>query len=230
MSKQNAIEARLQTHKAINSAAKAVTANPVSDPAGAGVSIAWLAQCFDLDVRTVKQRLRHCPARTRTQRGKDIVTLYDIKEASRYLVTPAFATSEYLRAVKRGDLHPALQQTIWDALLKRQKWEENAGDLWRTAKVREVLRLVFQNMKFTIQLWAATVEQQTELSRAQRDLIVEMADNLQAELYSKLVSELDGQATPSQLAEMDELVGERDVVSDLMSRVESEDDEIEHLI
>lgn len=230
MSKQQAVEARLQTHMKVNQAAKAATANPVSDPAGAGVSVAWLALCFNLDARTVKQRLRHCPARTRVQRGSDVVTLYDIKEAARFLVTPALPTSEYLRAVRRGDLPASLQQTIWDALLKRQKWEENAGDLWRTTKVREVLRQVFQNMKFTIQLWAATVEQQTELTRAQRDLIVEMADNLQAELYGKLVAELNGQATPSQLAEMEELVGEKEVVSEILARADSEDDEIEALI
>lgn len=230
MSDKTSAEARLATHAALNRQAPD-SKNLYRDPTGSGVTVAWLSHVFDLDVRTVKTRLRHCPPKLTRQRGDtQQTTLYDLKEAARYLVTPAFSTSEYLRAVRRGDLPPALQQTIWDALLKRQKWEENAGDLWRTAKVREVLRSVFQNLKFTIQLWSATVEQQTELTRAQRDLIVVMADALQAELYDRLIKEMGAQQTASQLDEMDGLVGEKDVVKNLVARVESEDDEIDQLI
>lgn len=223
------VNARLEKHAMMNRQSPD-SRNLYLDPTGSGVTVSWLATVFDMDEKTVRARLKHCPPKLRRARGEKMQTvLYDVKEAARYLVTPAFGTVDYLRAVKRGQLPPALQQTIWDALLKRQKWEENAGDLWRTAKVREVMRSVFQNMKFTVQLWADTVERQTELSASQRELIVRMADALQAELYASLVEKLASQSTGSQLEEMAELVGEDLDVKTLVTQVES-DDEIEALI
>jgi hypothetical protein len=161
---------------------------------------------------------------------KMLTTFYSVKEAAAYLVTPAFSTADYLRAVKRGELPPALQQQIWDALLKRQKWEENAGQLWRTEKVREVLGSTFQTIKFTIQLWADTVEREVELTQDQRNAIIRMADALQKEIYDALVAQQSENATGSQLSELPEHVGEAALVTEMIDLVESEEDEIASLI
>lgn len=218
-------QSRLDRHMEMRRGSPAGT-----DPTTGGVTVAWLATAFEMSPEAVRSKLRHCPVKMRRQRGSSVELRYDLKEAARYLVTPAFGTADYLRATKKSELPPALQQTVWDALLKRQKWEENAGDLWRTAKVREVLRAAFQNMKFTIQLWADTVERQVELTQPQRDLIVEMADGLQAELYHHLVEGLSQQNTGSQLDEMADLVGESRTVKSIVARVEDPDDEIEELV
>lgn len=202
-----------------------------ADPLNRGVSVAWLAHVFDMDQATVKRKLGNCPVKTAKRRGtKQMTVLYDLKVASAFLVTPAFSTAEYMRAVRRGDLPPALQQTIWDALLKRQRWEENAGQLWRTDKVRTVLGSTFQTIKFTMQLWIDTLERQVEITDEQREHIVGMVDGLQSELYDALVAQMNDNATGPQLDEMGELVGESDTVVETISLVESEDDEIEQLV
>lgn len=202
-----------------------------ADPTGKGVTVAWLSQVFEIPQPVVKTKLRFCPPMSVRRRGtKMLTTIYDLKEAAAYLVTPAFSTADYLRAVKRGELPPALQQQIWDALLKRQKWEENAGQLWRTEKVREVLGGTFQTIKFTIQLWADTVEREVELTQDQRNAIIRMADALQKEIYDALVAQQSENATGSQLSELPDHVGEAALVTEMIDLVESEEDEIASLI
>jgi len=202
-----------------------------ADPLNRGVSVAWLAHVFRMEQAAVKRKLGNCPVKTQRRRGDKMTTvLYDLPTAAAFLVTPAFSTAEYMRAVRRGDLPPALQQTIWDALLKRQKWEENAGQLWRTEKIRTVLGSTFQTIKFTMQLWIDTLERRVEVSDEQREIIVSLVDGLQAELYDALIQQMNENATGPQLEEMDELVGESGTVGETIARVESEDDEIEQLI
>lgn len=202
-----------------------------ADPLNRGVSVAWLAHVFRMDPSTVKRKLDNCPVKTQRRRGDKMTTvLYDLPTAAPFLVTPAFSTAEYMRALRRGDLPASLQQTIWDALLKRQKWEENAGQLWRTEKVRETLGSTFQTIKFTMQLWVDTMERQVELSDEQREMIISLVDALQADLYDSLVKNMQEQETGPQLEEMWGLVGESGTVGEAITLVESEEDEIEQLI
>lgn len=227
---KDGLEARLERLVAMRRQAPD-TLGIYTDPTGKGVTVSWLSQVFDIPVPVVKAKLKLCPPKTVRRRGEKMLsTYYDIKEAAAYLVTPAFSTADYLRAVKRGELPPALQQQIWDALLKRQKWEENAGQLWRTEKVREVLGGTFQTIKFTIQLWADTIERQTGLTPEQRAIVIQMADGLQAEIYESLVRQASEGSTGSQLDEMPEHVGESAAVVSTIALVESEEDEIAGLI
>lgn len=202
-----------------------------TDPAFSGVTVAWLAAVFGMDERTVKAKLKFCPVKRSRRRGRTMVTnFYDIKEACRYLVVPAVTTQDVLRELKRGQLPPALQQSVWDALLKRQTWEERAGQLWRTEKVREVLGSTFQSIKFTTQLWAETVERTTELSHEQRELIVSLSDQLLADIYASLVEQESASATGPQLSEMEEHVGETVPVPAVIHEVESDEDDEEYAI
>lgn len=230
MNDNDGVEARLQRLTEMRRQAPD-SAGLYADASSKGVTVAWLSQVFEIPVPVVKAKLKFCQPKTVRRRGEKMVsTYYDIKEAAAYLVTPAFSTADYLRAVKRGELPPALQQQIWDALLKRQKWEENAGQLWRTEKVREVLGGTFQTIKFTIQLWADTVEREVELLPDQRAIIVKLADKLQEEIYNSLVQRAAGEATGPQLDEMPDHVGESAVVTSTVALVESEEDEIAGLI
>ena len=102
--------------------------------------------------------------------------------------------------------------------------------MWRTDKVREVLGSTFQTIKFTIQLWADTVEREVELTEEQRQIIIRLADGLQKEIYDALLTQARENATGSQLSEMPEHVGESSAVSQVVQLVESEDDEIASLI
>lgn len=193
------------------------------DPTQKGVTIAWLAQAFRLAPNTVRSKLATCPVKVERRRGSQMkTTLYDLRTASAYLVTPVQSTADFMKAMKRGDLPPALQQTMWDALLKRQKWEENAGDLWRTSKVRETLSATFQTIKSTMQLWVETIERQTELSSAQRALIVELVDALAQDIYDKMAEEAAGEGFGPQLDELPDLIGEERSVSEVNALLDDE--------
>lgn len=202
-----------------------------TDPASIGVTEAWLAQTFRMDQKTVREKLKWCVPKRTVQRGRTMVTrYYDIKDAAAFLVTPAISTQDVLRELKRGQLPPALQQSVWDALLKRQTWEERAGQLWHTDKVREVLGSTFQTIKFTIQLWAETVERQTEMTPEQRELIVKMSDLLMAEIYEALVANAAAGSTGPQLASLPDYVGEDTPMKTTVAVVESDEDDIDYTI
>lgn len=182
-----------------------------------GVSISWLAQVFGVSQELARYKLKRCPVKGHQQRGKTQVTvLYDVAQAAKFLAVPDLDSRDYLKALKKGDLPPALTDTVWAGLLKRQQWEENAGDLWRTEKVREVLASTFQGIKFNIQLWTATVEGQTGLTREQRDILMRLGDALQNDIYNSLVEKMGSQETQPQLGELPELVGEEVTARELI--------------
>ncbi len=206
---------------------KGIYDNPVLK----GVTVAWLAEAFDMPEASVRYRLRNCPVKMTRQRGDKMqVKLYDLKVATRYLVAPAYSTKEYMRALKRGDLPAQLQESVWNAMLKRQKWEENAGQLWRTEAIRSVLGETFQTLKFTLQLWVETVERQTELSDAQRQIIMNMVDVLQGELYASLVKNMQENQTGPQLVDLEYRFGDTQTVTAMMAEDDDADEEVAQTI
>lgn len=195
-----------------------------SGPLPSAVSINWLAQVFRMAPATVRDRLRDCPAlvnKPRGGKGVQRTIKYDLPTAAAYLVKPKMATKDYLKAVKRGELPAALQQQVWDAMLKRQKWEENAGQLFRTDAIREVLGGTFQTMKFNMQLWVDTLERQTGVTREQREVLTGLVDGLQNDLYDALLNNAAMSQTGPQITELQETVGEVETISQMLS----EDDE-----
>lgn len=179
---------------------------PMVEDMMAGVTVSWLAQVFGMDPKTVKAKLADCPPLHRRKAGY----VYHLPTACQYLVKPALSPEQYMRNMKPSDLPAAFQQSFWDAALKRQKWEENAGQLWRTEKVRQALGETFQTIKFQLQLWADTLERQTGLTDAQRKLLTTMVDTLQEEIYKGLVEQMSARQTGSQKSEMTEMLGEED--------------------
>lgn len=149
----------------------------------AGVTVAWLSQVFGMDPTTVKKRLADCPPLHRRKAGY----VYDLKQAAAFLVKPVFDVNKYLRGMKPSELPPQLTKEYWDAALKRQTWEERAGDLWRTQKVIEILSDTFLMMKSTLQLWPEDIERSVGLTNEQRAELVRLVDQLQNELYRNLV-------------------------------------------
>jgi len=165
-----------------------------------GVTVNWLAAVFGKTTEWVRNKLVDCPPMS--QHGKSF--RYDIKVAAQYLVTPKMDIGTYLRDLKATDLPASLQKEIWDARLKRQKWEALAGDLWHTQDVMAVLSSTFAIIKSTVQLWPDTVERQEGLTDAQRDLLVRLGDTLQDEIYQGLVDAARERSTKPSLFDVDE--------------------------
>lgn len=180
------------------------TSGPMVEDMMAGVTVSWLSQVFGMDPKTIKAKLADCPPLHRRKAGY----VYHLPTACRYLIPPAISAEQYIKTMKPSDLPTAFQQSFWDAALKRQKWEENAGQLWRTEKVREVLGSTFQTIKFTVQLWADTLERQTELTTEQRELLTKLVDKLQEDIFKALVTQAGERRTESQRGELNEMVGE----------------------
>lgn len=164
-----------------------------------GVTVGWLAQVFGMDPTTIKKRLADCPPLYRRKAGY----VYDLKVAAPYLVKPIFDVNKYLRGMKPSELPPQLTKEYWDAALKRQTWEERAGELWRTSAVMEVFSDTFLTMKSTMQLWTEDLERITGLSDEQRAELVKMIDSLQDEIHRKLVNMQGRRRTPSQRDEIE---------------------------
>ena len=192
----------------------------MADSAVQGVTVAFLSQVFRIAPQKVKRLLVNCPVLEYKRRGeKQVQNLYDLKTAAEFLLEPKIDPSDIVKRLKKDDLPPAINSAYWDALLKRQKWEENAVELWRTDKVREVLGTMFQTIKFTIQLWGDTVERETGLTDEQRDVINKLTDGLQQDIYNELVKNAQLSETGNLFSELPELIGEpteEDDFSDLI--------------
>ncbi len=147
-----------------------------------GVSVYWLAQAFKMTPENVRRRLAECPPLKRNTKG----FRYDLRTAASYLIDPQIDIESYLKNMRSTDLPANLQKEIWDARLKRQKWEAQAGELWHTQDVMAVLSSTFAIIKSTVQLWPDTVERQTGLTDEQRELLIALGDSLQDEVYQGL--------------------------------------------
>lgn len=165
-----------------------------------GVTVGWLAQAFHMDPKTVKMKLKDCPPLHRRQGG----FVYELDKAAAYLVKPKFNIEEYLKGMSISELPTKLQNAYWDAQIKRQKWEENAQNLWRTEKVVEVFGAVFQTIKFAMQLWPDDLERAAALTVEQREKLQAALDGLQNDLHGRLVMQANSAATKAQIAEEEE--------------------------
>jgi len=153
----------------------------------AGVGIDWLSGAFEMDRRKVRVRLAGCPIMEHRKAKSGTYPVYRLRDAAAYLVPGHAAVAEAIRNMNSSDLPPDLQKDVWDARLKEIKWREQAGELWRTSDVTEVLAETFKVMRQSIQLWADGLEAETDLPPEVRSRIIEMSDQLQAELHQRLV-------------------------------------------
>lgn len=149
----------------------------------AGVSVTWLASVWGMGTESIKRKLADCPPMKREKNAK----IYNLRQAAGYLSEPKVNIDEYIKRLRPGDLPPALSKDYWDAKLKRQKWELEAGDLWRTVDVLDVFGETFKHIRTTTQLWLDTVERTEVLSAAQRETLQRLADGLLEDIHRKLV-------------------------------------------
>jgi len=195
-----------------------------------GVTATWLASAFRMDRSAVLRKLAQCPV-IRVQGDKRNSKLYDLAVAARYLVPPILSPEDFLRSLHKSDLPTSLQESVWNALLKRQTWERNAGQLWATEDVWRVLAGMFQSIKFVTQLWADTVANEEGLSEAQRHILERLTRGLLQEIYDKIVENARTGSTEAQIASIRELLGD-DPLLDMhpgdFTAAGGEDDDVDH--
>lgn len=148
-----------------------------------GVSVTWLAQAFGMDNATVRKRIANCPPIGK-QRNYDI---YSLRQAAQYLVEPKIDIGQYLKSLRPTDLPSYLQDAYWSAMLKRQKYEENARDLWRSDDVLNVFGELAMTFKSTVQLWVENLDRVHGLTPEMRLTMTQQGDNLLEEIARILV-------------------------------------------
>lgn len=161
-----------------------------------GVSTTWLANVFGMDKNTVAKKLAQggCPVAGRSRQG---TPLYKLPDAAPYLVRPKVDLVAYIKTLRPNDLPPILNAAYWDAMLKRQKWEENAGDLWRTADVLEVFGDLAFGIKTQVSLWVEEVDRTQGLTQGQRETITQLSDKLLEQVYQQLIEKPSKKRTRS---------------------------------
>ncbi len=164
-----------------------------------GVSASWLAQVFGHDKNTVAKKLASAGLEVVGRRNGG--PLYRIPDAAAVLVKPKVDLVAYIKTLRPNDLPPMLNVAYWDAMLKRQKWEENAGDLWRTADVLEVFGDLAFGIKTTVNLWVEEVDRVDGLTAKQRQTVTELSDKLLDKIYQQMVEAPGKRKTSSSAAE-----------------------------
>jgi hypothetical protein len=166
-----------------------------------GVSIAWLMKAFRMGRAAIEAKLAGCPA---VGTGKHNIPLYDLPVAASYLIKPRMSQAEMFKTLRPNDLPDKLKDAYWAAKLKQQKYERQAGELWRTEDVLDTFAEVFKILRQSLQLIPDAVDREKGISPEQRQIITRAVDAIQDELHQKLVLFAQERATPSSVAGLDD--------------------------
>jgi len=172
-----------------------------------GASVNQLAQLFDLDRRTVANRLKDVqPCGKRNS-----FPVYKISEVAELLVVGYMSEDKLTKAQQLK--HAGNEKDYWDSQLKRIKYLENTGDLWRTERIVEVFAMVFKQIRESTTVFIDALEHESGLPPKQIDKAKHFGDALLVEMRDKLLTlELDP-------------VGEHDFASDPFTETHDESDD-----
>lgn len=148
-----------------------------------GVSISVLAQIFGKDKRAVSEAIKS--VRPSGMRGG--YPVYALRDVAKYLVEPVVDIEQYLAKANPKNLPAEFQKDYWTAMLNRQKYEQQKGELWPTGDVLRVFSDVFKKFTMGVRLFSDSVESRTELTEKQRQIINELADGLLNDMRTVLI-------------------------------------------
>lgn len=181
--------------------AQNLTSKDVSAMLLYGVSVQQLARLFRLTRPGVEKKLRNARPIDLGSHGNP---LYDLADAAGYLIEPKIDIEEYLSMIKPERLPDHLRETFWNAKLKRQRYEEKAGDLWRTAKVMEVVGELLLDIGNKLNLIPDRIERMTGLNPEQYRLVRSAVDAVREEVFDEAKRLSRGEHVTNQLGEEDE--------------------------
>lgn len=186
-----------------------------------GVTVTWLATLYGIARKTVEKQLVGCPV---LKRGKNGAPLYDLTIAAGYMSSRKRDIAAALKTAKEADLPAPLQRQFWQTKLLRNKWEMEAGEMWATDDVMDVLGEIFKKIKNSTMLWIDNLENVSQLTKQQRETLIEYVDTLNNEIADAIKSLPDRRKTLSfkdvTMSEIEAMGSEFDPVP-----VEEDDDE-----
>lgn len=166
-----------------------------------GVSVQQLARLFRMTRHGVEKKLRNVRPIDLGPHGNPV---YDLADAAGHLIPPKIDLEEYLSSIKPEQLPDHLRETFWNAKLKRQRFEENAGDLWRTKKVMGVIGEIFLDFASKLALIPDQVERQTGFTPEQYRLVRAIVDSIREEMVEDAERLGRGEDVTNQLGESED--------------------------
>lgn len=161
-----------------------------------GASISQLGKLFGMDNRTVQSKItgiEPCGRRA----GHPI---YSVKEAAPFLVEQQLNINDieqvitYVRRLNHTNLPKMLTKEFWTAMLAKQKFEEQAGDLWPTTKVAEVYGDLVKAIRVPLLLAKDNILNECEISPRQHSILDSIIDGLLGELQDAVVKQFGARA------------------------------------
>lgn len=178
-----------------------------------GVTVTWLASLYGIARKTVEKQLTGCPTMGRSVKG---TPLYDLTIAAGYMSSRKRDIAAALKTAKEADLPAPLQRQFWQTKLLRNKWELEAGEMWATDDVMDVLGEIFKKIKNATMLWVDNLESVSQLSKEQRTTLISYVDELNNEIANAIKGLPDRRQTVSfrdnSLAEIEAMGSEFDPV------------------
>jgi len=161
-----------------------------------GASISQLGKLFGMDNRTVQSKItgiEPCGRRA----GHPI---YAVKEAAPFLVETQLDVDDieqvitYVRKLNHTNLPKMLTKEFWAAMTAKQKFEENAGDLWRTDQVSEVFADLVKAIRIPLVLANDSIANEMEVTEPQQKALTHIIDGLLEELSDAVTKQFGSRA------------------------------------
>lgn len=149
-----------------------------------GVTISDLSRLFNQERDKIRQKIVGVRPVGKSARG---APTYHIGDVAPYLVRASMDIEQYIKKMRPRDMPQALQKPFWDAQNGRLKFMQDAGHLWHTVKVQQVIAGLFKTVRQRIVLFADTVERQTSLSDEQRKIVQAMGDGLLDDIHRAVI-------------------------------------------
>jgi hypothetical protein len=151
-----------------------------------GASKNQLADLFAMDIRDVTRKIADIPPSGK--RGAyPIWKVKDVAPVLARLHLSPVEIEEKMRNMNPNELPPMLSKFFWEALRSRARYEEEAGDLWKTSDVITVVGEAFKELSMGLKTLPDALERQSSLTETQKSAIQKAVDNLMEQLHGRLI-------------------------------------------
>lgn len=161
-----------------------------------GASISQLGKLFGMDNRTVQSKITGIePCGRRAG-----FPIYAVKDAAPFLVETQLNVDDieqvitYVRKLNHTNLPKMLTKEFWAAMTAKQKFEENAGDLWRTEQVSEAFSDLVKSVRIPLVLAIDTIANEMEVSERQQKVLTNIIDGILEDLSDAVVKQFGSRA------------------------------------
>jgi hypothetical protein len=155
-----------------------------------GASVNQLAEIFRLKTPDVARRLGDLKP---VGAGRQNNPIYNLAEAAARLVKIQVSPElldRYMRTINHAHLPPLVAKAYWDGKIAREKYREQANELWNTEDVIRVASDVFQSLRMSLMLIPDVLRDESNLSEGQFKTVQKIVDDALEAARVRLVIDL----------------------------------------